>query len=699
MDLLPPTQHIAPGLTQSGALNALQLAAKMVELVIMASMSFIVMHSAQRYLLGKSGLPLGLMASPHQIMTGELLRRKGFWSAWNARSTFNGASAYTPFWILCLAATLLIIITGPSAAIAVIPTLNWFSVNKPFTNGVSPFYVFNATTELWPAIVDQKSLNGKASGNPCLSSYNKEKGDCPSGGFMEVYNWAENLAFDNLAAGSNMSTPNDRGDTRRIMSVQTCNGPSDGRATALSITSALSNALVGYWGFARNNFNGTVLKSAHPKIVPDSTQALYSPRVDVICSTYRYDIDTISQQTEMVFPSFEPSQKPTPVPSSYLNINEPMNTTDFVFIGSASNSEGISIHGLATVPLVAHASAQNLTRYQESVKIPCSIYAQWAPVNVWYEPTTQDQVSIQTVDNDDRCLQASTSTRHRTQREALNMTITSRYAESVDQEIAFTTFNQSAMAGILRQFLYISNYNSATGEELLGFRAAQPTSGNVTSVSNPVQNAMLANTISAVVAGVVTDALSRVAGAGHWPYSAPFFIQPHAQNESIVGLNPISTASGGQTVPLNITDQDLGNYVRLSPSIERFGYGYKFHGNATTQFGVIVLLVHLLLAVFHTVFVMYKVLVRKEGIGNSFDTIGEIVALALNSDRSERIQNTCGGITEAETWREVVAVREIDEGHLEMVVGEEKKEMGMRPRVGTEYGTVRVRRPERKNSV
>ena len=146
MDLVPPQQYIIAGLTQGGALNALQLAAKVVEMIILASLSFIIMFTAQRYLLGESGLPLGLMASPHQVITGELLRRKGFWSSWNTKSTFNGSTplpGYTPrsgFYVFCRPS--LVTVTGPSAAIAVIPSLDWFSMNKPFVSDPSPFYVF-----------------------------------------------------------------------------------------------------------------------------------------------------------------------------------------------------------------------------------------------------------------------------------------------------------------------------------------------------------------------------------------------------------------------------------------------------------------------------------------------------------------------------------------------------------------------------
>ena len=703
MDLVPPNQQISPGLTQGGALNALQLAAKLVELVILASLSFIVMYTSQRYLLGRSGLPLGLMASPHQVITGELLRRKGFWSAWNTKSTFNGSTpwVYTPFWFLCLVSALLVMITGPSAAIAVIPTLDWFPLSKPFLNDPSPYYIFNASTALWPETVTQDSMNGKDSGNECLSGLSLKASDCPAGGFRVLYDWTDNMIFDNLAVGSNISTPNDRGDTRRITNVRTCAGPSHtpaiatGRATAMSITSAISNALVGYWNFARNNWNGTGVEVAQPKILPDPTQQLYSPRVDVLCASYQYTENDIQNQKEMVFPTFDPSAPPSHVPESVLSNTRLLNETDFIFLPRTYSETGISLNGLATIPTVLFV---NDTKYvQGTSMLPCSIYASWAPVSVSFEPNTQDQVSLQPLDDDNRCLNAETfgspssDSVHTTQR-ARNMTIDPRFARSINQNISFTAGNRSAIAGMLDGFLYESTNLPGS----VNFRAPFRGSGNLTEIGREASNRQRADVIAAILAAVVTDGLSRIAAAGHYPYSAPFFMQHTAGTNNITGLNPISTASGGQTVPLNINEAELGNYIRLSPTLQRFGYGYKWHGNTTTQFGICVLLVHLILAVGHTCLVTYKTLVKHEGIGNSFDTIGEIVALALNSDKSERIQNACGGITEAETWREVVAVREVYEGHLEMVVGQEEAvERGGRARVGVHYGHLKEKQKEK----
>ncbi len=293
---------------------------------------------------------------------------------------------------------------------------------------------------------------------------------------------------------------------------------------------------------------------------------------------------------------------------------------------------------------------------------------------------------MQTLYTDNRCLnnnafQSTSADNVHRDRTARNMSIDMRYAQSTNQEILFNGYNRTGLRAILDEFLYENVYG-------INFRVSTQGAGNKTQFTNDELSRNIADVVAAIVAGVVTDSLSRVAAAGHYPYSAPFFIQHTAGTDNTTGLNPISTASGGQTVPLNITEADLGNYIRLNPTFQRFGYGYKWHGNKTTQFGICVLIVHMVLALGHTCLVLYKTLVKHEGIGSSFDTICEIVALALNSTSTSRIQNTCGGIREVETWQEVVAVREMYEGHLEMVVGEETRGLGSRARVGVEYGRV-----------
>src|SRR5258705_2982161 len=119
MDLIDPNVEILPRITQGGALNALQLAAKLHELILVASLGNIIMPLAQSTLVTNHGLPLGMIANSFAIGSGDYLRTKAYWS-----SIMTGKAHYWRFAMLSLVATLLATLAGPSSAIAVIPSLN-----------------------------------------------------------------------------------------------------------------------------------------------------------------------------------------------------------------------------------------------------------------------------------------------------------------------------------------------------------------------------------------------------------------------------------------------------------------------------------------------------------------------------------------------------------------------------------------------
>ena len=78
--------------------------------------------------------------------------------------------------------------------------------------------------------------------------------------------------------------------------------------------------------------------------------------------------------------------------------------------------------------------------------------------------------------------------------------------------------------------------------------------------------------------------------------------------------------------------------------------------------------------------------VEQQGIGCSWDQITELIALAVNSKSTSRMQNTCAGIETSRTWQGIVAVRETYAGHLEMVFGEEAKAMNSFAEAEKKYG-------------
>ena len=152
-----------------------------------------------------------------------------------------------------------------------------------------------------------------------------------------------------------------------------------------------------------------------------------------------------------------------------------------------------------------------------------------------------------------------------------------------------------------------------------------------------------------------------------------------------IGRFLVSSAQGGEDETLNTTMAEVETLLRIDPDFDRYGYGYRWKGSHTVQFGVTVLLLHMAIAIAHSVFVFYKVVIQNEGLVSSWTTVAELIALALNSSPSPRLQDTCAGVEAAETWRQVVTVRETYPGHLEMVVRPEDAAKHPVPQVGRLY--------------
>jgi hypothetical protein len=244
MDLQQPNQQIALGLTQGGVLNLLQLAAKLHELLILASISSILLHIVQVHLIGHSGVPLGMISNAFELGSARFLLRRFFWTMlWSGNQLH-----LLPLWIFSIFSTILVVLSGPSSAIVVIPTLNYFDLPRPFNQSVLPYYVFNHSTELWPTHLTVASLTAPNTGVFCNDSQSlSEQNECPVGGFRDTYNWAGNLLFANSDHGTNISFPDTTGDTRRTLTATSCNRDGfDGRASAVTVNAFLSNALTTY---------------------------------------------------------------------------------------------------------------------------------------------------------------------------------------------------------------------------------------------------------------------------------------------------------------------------------------------------------------------------------------------------------------------------------------------------------------------
>jgi hypothetical protein len=285
MDLQPPNKLISPGLTQGGALNFLQLAAKLHELLVLTSISSIVLHVVQLDLTGNAGLPLGMIANAFELGSAQFLRRRSFWSAlWLRDPATQKRFPSGKFWLLCLFSTILVLLSGPSSAIAIIPSLNFFDLDRPFNQSVSPYYIWNHSMELWPEHITAKSLPSQLPNDPtnithvminCSdTSTTSFVTNCPSGGKKDIDTWSANLLLKNSDQGTNFTSLDFNGDNGRIVSVKSCVDSFSGHASGTSINTFISRALTIYVSCTMEYTKATLMRLSGALLETISTEAL-----------------------------------------------------------------------------------------------------------------------------------------------------------------------------------------------------------------------------------------------------------------------------------------------------------------------------------------------------------------------------------------------------------------------------------------
>jgi len=118
----------------------------------------------------------------------------------------------------------------------------------------------------------------------------------------------------------------------------------------------------------------------------------------------------------------------------------------------------------------------------------------------------------------------------------------------------------------------------------------------------------------------------------------------------------------------SITTNIDPDWLELNFSSYRQGWSYGLTGK-TIKFGLAVLVLHLIIAVIHTGIVVGS---RDVWTTKSWSSMGELLVLAINSSHSEKLQNTCAGISLSSTWRKTVKIRETEQGHLGLVVDDDE---------------------------
>ncbi len=338
---------------------------------------------------------------------------------------------------------------------------------------------------------------------------------------------------------------------------------------------------------------------------------------------------------------------------------------------SDGDGPGASLGALITLPTLAVDGARENDTFwdlsQQSLLIPCLINAKWAAAKIQYEAKNSNQL-----------VQNITEPGIFSVGDGQNVTEASKQPWGLSETIYISPEWAALLnvAGIASTFPSGESLNATMMEALLSQFVASDTN----SIYSPymalgAKYAAFAppqtyNVLPATIAAVVSEGLSRQA----YKWTKPYLVFDEGPNNTT--FTNLEQQKGWNSSGLGITNMSLDAFdaivdsgsTRIGFTIERYGYGYGYQ-DGTVMFGLVVLLTHAAVAIGY---ILYSILHRVFGAGfisSAWGDMGEMLALALRSDRARELQNVGGGVDESSTWKMRVRVREVGGDRLELVVG------------------------------
>lgn len=165
--------------------NLLQFVAKIHEILLVGSLAAMVMHRVRVRLIGKSGLPFGILVGGYQVGSPEYLLSAAFRSGFNRK--------FWPLSLLIFVFTVLANTLGPVSAVALVPNLDWYDMKNPFGSETLPI-LFNLTkNDIWPLEIT-KFHTFHESEEFCFSPGVSTTMACPASGFTDLMFWTASNA-------------------------------------------------------------------------------------------------------------------------------------------------------------------------------------------------------------------------------------------------------------------------------------------------------------------------------------------------------------------------------------------------------------------------------------------------------------------------------------------------------------------------
>jgi len=612
-------------------LNSLQFAAKAHEILMCASLSAIVIHRIRYDLLGNDGVPLGLSLAGYNLASNSYLR-----SQLCLQSLNRNFWRWLPLSILVVGGWGLSLVVGPSSAILIIPTQDWWEIKTPFGQYMS-VYTNISYDAMWPQTL---SKNNVPEGCISIDTQDLQTSlECPSAGFETIHEWSTKYMNQGVQPNFTITDGDPRSTATRYLTAVVNDG-----TTGYTVSSSVMekqaiemSAFVKSLGINHVYGADATWAMAAPKLT--ESKSYKKPLVQVECAML------LANATSWQFPhqslTTPPMNKfteqewdvPTSLVIDALNWTNETNPRFFTWVDVPILNGGPSLTGFFTF--------WTWTASFEKVVMPCTVDARWVNVSIWFDPLSGDAVNQDTPDPGELPQDIAQSNNP-----APNpITISPEWVSSLDPQGSFS--NGRSVVNLV---------------EGLGYDGPCPPNpqDNCWIFGPPVLVNGYAFVLSMHLGLYLTDALARVNSAALSALYTPEFAS-EINGNGVENLEQLNFGTGNSSWSVEAINGGWNGWTESRYTLFRNGYSWGKR-SPSVWFSIIILLLHAALALAHII-----IIVSGRWTCKTWESVEEFLVLALNSRPSWKLRGMSAGVKRAAIWKLTTHIR-IDKGTLGIVL-------------------------------
>lgn len=633
---------------QSETINIafLQVAAKLQELAIIASLAAVTFEILRHELIYGDGLPLGLLVAGFEFskisyfFSSEMLG-----SLKHALHNPGKLRRIILILYIVLVGTLAVIV-GPSCAVLLVPQ------SQSWPAGGTQFFLNGTQDYFWPTYLSANSSNLQTL---CSSPDAVNHGVCPSGGFHSL--WAHHVglvpenfrkiipSYSRKLSGNDYyySTRSAQPVLVKTLALGIWNDPKVFVQPHLGVATVLGNLMQTWWSTYKQQ-NGLDSENVEDR---EAISHVYSPMSSVRCESPK--TATASDQT-VIFPTSKSPGTSDEQNLTHVHVNvSPSRHVQFSWV-LLPGQNNISVGAVFQSPW----TSDNISR----IVVGCTVQANWVPARIYTDAYSFWQGFYPNNIEFEKAYPNSGAPSSSGSSEDGNANAISVDSSWLDLLTPLTPLSgpgyRSWGPSIIESILEDTRvaYDDTSASNLASLESWQDPSANRT------------NLLISVIGSIFNDGLARAGFERVFNGTeSPIFYEKAADSD-----NTLLKRSDVKPLPV----LSKGKASQLSVDFSISGLSYRM--TLASRLAIAALCTHILIAITHTIWTL-----RKRQSSACWDSVTEILVLAQNSKPAfPALENTAAGIRYSSTYAKNVVIRpttlpnkdEVD--HLELIYEEEE---------------------------